>query len=432
MALPAPHDRLLQCLAAMQKTASAKQLERAGFAKQRLSDICRFAYENTAAGKKRLAPLFRNGMPDWQSWPDIPLLSKWDVMNDRQSHIAPQLPAEAGRPRDGWTAGTTGHPLHFLSTELASLADQQLNQRFFRDWKLSPGGTFVQIAITRGPADQKASGHGWHLDDARGPWHRIDVGTDTDEQLDRLVALQPSVLKLYPLSLAVLCERAIARQIRLRLELVICGGNIVTPDMREQCREVFGCDVADTYGAEETGLIAVECPHCRQMHVMEESIMLEVLRDDNSQAIGGETGRTVVTSFYNFAMPLVRYDLEDHVETVRDPPACAQGRLTLSRVRGRSTSAFRLRDGRINWPFVPASAIHAIGGIKHFQFVQESLTGVCFNYVGLTPNTNIASSAIQDIVDRYIDPSLTARVQRVESIPREKDMKYMLFKGLEP
>lgn len=401
----------------------------ATFRLQRILDLVRFSAAETKIGKERLRVLCSGDKLDLENWKDVRPLQKHEIMQRRSACVAQVLPAEAGQPFDGWTAGTTGQPLHYLNTELSSVADQLLNQRFFEDWSLDPGSTLAQIGIERGSHRQQ-QGSGWHLGSRVGKWVMIPVNDDPDTQLDKLVSLKPAVLKLYPLSLTLLIQRARERKLKLHFQSVISGGNIVTPEMREDCRDVFGCEIADTYGAEEVGNIALQCHICGQLHVSEEAVLLEVVKENGEPAEAGEAGRTIVTPFYNFAMPLVRYDLEDHVQRGDSSMPCARGRMTLTKVRGRSTSAFRLADGKINWPFVPASAVFALGNVKHFQFVQTAPDHVEFRYVPHDASRGIELAPVQAIVDQHIHESLKASVVPVEKIPRESDMKYMLFRGL--
>lgn len=424
--------RFRQCVESVgsliSRRANARDLT--GFRFQRLTDITYFAQSETTLGRRRLKDLFPGGRFSLDRWPDIAAIHKHEIMQERGDCMPKIMPAEAGRLIDGWTAGTTGQPLHFSTTELSVTIDQLLNQRLFEDWSLDPLSTFIQIGIARGREKESSHGIGWHLAGRSGKWLKIAVSEDPDRQLDQLLALKPAVLKLYPLSLSVLIERALHRDFKLPLKLVISGGNILTPDMREGCRQVFGCEVADTYGAEEVGCIALQCPHCGSMHVSEETMLLEVIKDNGEEASPGETGRVIITPFFNFAMPLIRYDLEDYVEVGDNSAPCARQRLTLTKIRGRSTTAFRLSDGRINWPFVPARDIFALGNVKHFQFEQTSPTTVLFRYVRQRGGEDVPTHLVQVIVDRYIDKSLQVSVQSVTHIQRDADMKYMLFKGL--
>ena len=65
------------------------------------------------------------------------------------------------------------------------------------------------------------------------------------------------------------------------------------------------------YSAAEAGAIAFQCREHGRYHVQAESVLLEVLRPDGSACAPGETGQVVLTPFHNFAMPLLRYAIDD-------------------------------------------------------------------------------------------------------------------------
>ena len=105
---------------------------------------------------------------------------------------------------------------------------------------------------------------------------------------------------------------------------------------RELCRSAFGAEIADTYGAQEAGHIAAQCPDCGDYHLSADASVIEILRDDGSPAAAGETGRVIVTPLHNYAMPLVRYELGDYAEVGTSAPACERTLPTLRRNSGPS------------------------------------------------------------------------------------------------
>ena len=63
-------------------------------------------------------------------------------------------------------------------------------------------------------------------------------------------------------------------------------------------------------------------------------------------AAEGERGEVVVTALHSFAVPFIRYRLEDSV--VKGKDACACGKLfsTIRSILGRTSEYFPLPDGR--------------------------------------------------------------------------------------
>ncbi|HSP39912.1 MAG TPA: hypothetical protein VLN46_00665, partial [Gillisia sp.] len=72
----------------------------------------------------------------------------------------------------------------------------------------------------------------------------------------------------------------------------------------------FGIPVVNEYGASEVGLIAFE-KNEGEWIVNSESLFIEILDENNNILPFGEEGRIVITSLYNKAHPMIRYDIGD-------------------------------------------------------------------------------------------------------------------------
>ena len=111
----------------------------------------------------------------------------------------------------------------------------------------------------------------------------------------------------------------------------------------------LGVTVWETYSCEEIGNIATSCPNGEALHVVAESVLVELLDDDDQPCEEGAIGRVVVTDLHNFATPLVRYDLGDFAQVVPRCP-CGRGLPTIGRVVGREANRLRRPDGTYSWP----------------------------------------------------------------------------------
>jgi len=92
---------------------------------------------------------------------------------------------------------------------------------------------------------------------------------------------------------------------------VATAAGSLEPHVRELIQGVFRAEVFDQYGSREVSGMATECERHEGMHVPLQSVLVEVLRRDGTPAEPGETGRIVVTSLVNYAMPLIRYEIGD-------------------------------------------------------------------------------------------------------------------------
>ncbi len=95
-----------------------------------------------------------------------------------------------------------------------------------------------------------------------------------------------------------------------KLKYIECSGEILFDELKKTVNNMYKIIVANMYGAEETNGIALECPY-GNMHIMEDNVFVECLSNNRFSLVG--QGEAIVTSLHNFAMPLIRYNLNDEI-----------------------------------------------------------------------------------------------------------------------
>src|SRR5262249_10447498 len=158
----------------------------------------------------------------------------------------------------------------------------------------------------------------------------------------------------------------------------------LSPDLRVRLTQMLGLPVEDNYSSQEAGIVALQCPHGELYHTMAESLVVEVLRDDDTPCGEGEVGRVVVTDLHNFASPLVRYDTGDYAE-VGGPCPCGRTLPTLRRVLGRKRNLLMKADGSRFLPRAGFESFAAIAPVLQYQVVQHALDEIEFKLVTAAP-----------------------------------------------
>jgi phenylacetate-CoA ligase len=173
---------------------------------------------------------------------------------------------------------------------------------------------------------------------------------------------------------------------------IITSASTLYPFMRETIERVFGCRIYDRYGSREVGDIACERPHSDGLWVAPWGNFIEVVDGNGRPVPDGETGDILVTSLTNYAMPLIRYKIEDRgvlsPATLSPSPGRELGQ-ALRSVQGRSYDLFVNRDGRIieSGHFMPL--LYFRDWIRQYQIVQKAPDRVVFRIVrtGGAPST---------------------------------------------
>jgi phenylacetate-coenzyme A ligase PaaK-like adenylate-forming protein len=382
---------------------------------------------------QRLAPLFHGETPDLDRFHEIPILTRAQAQANVKALAARNLPPHVGPVETDETSGSTGRPFVHRRSQLLTIANLGLTDRLLRWWDFDGNktmATFIARHPERAPPPSGTTVRGWRTGFS-GLHHFIDMWADTDVQIDWLVERQPHYLTAYSSTLLALAERVQRHGVSLRFERVNSIASVLSDDIRLACREAFGVSPIDQYGAQEVGLIAGECPVCGHYHLSAEAMLTEILRDDGTLCAPGEMGRVVVTSFYNYAMPFIRYEIGDYAIAGPVKVKCPVRLPNLTRVLGRYRSTFTLTDGRIIYPYVTIGRFRDFITFEQVQVVQTDYDMIEVRYVP-TRGAAADEAGLQAYLREAIDASFNVRAIAVDAIPRAASGKFEDFLSLVP
>ena len=330
------------------------------------------------AGKE--VPYYRNrwkaaGLdPDRISAKDFGVLPVIDRL-ELNEHVAQfesrSCPPQHGKVYQDSTSGSLGVPLKFKATDLHGF----FWHAFVMRDHLWHGRDFgAKMAIIRHGVHE-TSIHGWGglLDRAiaSGICASLPIMTDIERQLEWLTEQAPAYLLSYPSNLRALLLLARKKGVRLpSLRELRTFGEYVTDDLPSLARAVWNVPLTDAYSSQECGYIALQCPAASGYHVMSENLRVEVLDAEGKPCAPGETGRVVVTTLHNFAMPLIRYAIGDFAE-VGASCECGRGLPHLTRIMGRQRNLIRIPDGRHVWPIFGVQSWIQQVAISQLRVVQR-------------------------------------------------------------
>ena len=257
--------------------------------------------------------------------------------------------------------------------------------------------------------------------------------TSLAQQWEWLERISPSYLMTYPSIVRAFAERAAAKGKRpALLRGITTIGEVVDPELRELAVRYLDAPIYDIYSSEEAGTMALQCPNCTVYHVQVEALILEVLDPDDRPCRPGETGRVVVTPLFNYAMPLLRYELGDFA-LVGEPCPCGRALPVLERIMGRRRNMLTLPDGRSFWPSFSARRLQKIVPIREHQFRQTAPLVIEALLVTEAPISPAQESAMRDIINAGLPMGFDIRIRCLDAIPRPTSGKYEEFvSAIEP
>jgi phenylacetate-CoA ligase len=380
--------------------------------------------------KKRLAAIgkLRRGALTMERFRSIPIMVRTDIQDAGTDLFSTHLPADHGKPWPARTSGSTGTPIEARGTTMTWLMQNAFSLRghLWHKRDLTASNVDIRNPWTPGrePKDPK-----WSPVPGGGPTVRLDIGLSISELLDRVLAEDPVYLQTHPYTLLGMIERSLEIGKKPRsLRETRTFGETLEPRIRKLAGEAWGVPVVENYSANEMGTMAHQCPDCEHLHVMAESIMVEVLDEDERPCKPGEVGRVVLTSLHNYASPLIRYANGDYAR-VGAPCACGRGLPVLERVMGRERNLLVLPSGDRRFPQSHLGDFTA-APFRNFQIIQTGLQTMEVNLVVPRPWTEAEEDALRDhLADKYRH-RFDIAISYVERIERAHNGKYEEFKSL--
>lgn len=159
--------------------------------------------------------------------------------------------------------------------------------------------------------------------------------TSLETILDRTEEIDPEFVFGLPSRLEWLARAQLRGELAIDPLAIYVGGETLRADLIALFHDAWpSAHVVNTYGATETKVIGIACPECRELHLLEDVVHLELYRDDGTETGVGETATHVyATSLRNELLPVLRYTMTDRIVPLAD--AGCRIRTRRIRVEGR-------------------------------------------------------------------------------------------------
>ena len=192
----------------------------------------------------------------------------------------------------------------------------------------------------------------------------------------------------------------------------------------------LGVRVINEYGAAELDLIAFTNDK-DEFIVNSETLFVEILDDDNNSLPYGEAGKIIITSLYNKAHPLIRYEVGD-LGVLSKKSTCKTP--ILKQLIGRTNDIATLPSGKtvpgLTFYYITKSVIENDGNVKEFIVEQTSIDLFTITYVSKRILGLKESESIKDSLNTYLEKGLHFKLLRVSKINRCKSGKLKQFTSL--
>jgi phenylacetate-CoA ligase len=324
------------------------------------------------------------------------------------------------------TSGSTGRPFTIQHTQSDQIRKSAIYIRAFLQVGLRFTDRQVFLTHERGQHERRR----WLQALGVGRRTYVPVFDSLDSQLEQLERLQPDFLLGFPSALRQVAEAIEARgEHRIRPRVVCTGAEVLDRDTRQVIESAFGLPVLDLYSSVEFGNIAWQCRYSGAMHINADSLIVEVVRQDGTEAAPGEIGTLVCTAFDSHAMPFIRYAIGDLGVLTNVSCECGCAFPILGMIEGRTVDQIRRSDGMVISPYQFTCSLELVQGVAQYQVTQETLEQFT---VRLVPGRGFGPATTDEVLARchaILGEGTAVTVQVVDSIPLGPSGKFHVVKS---
>ena len=405
-------------------------IERAQYDQLRLIIAHHMAHSPQFAGRMAAVGLTASDITGPASLRKLPPLKRLDIQRAGDSFYSRYVPQSHGQPGETRTSGSTGEPVRIRKTQIDALywtahaiRDHLWARRDFGHKLLSIRADIFKYG--ENPNWGQPIADIWQTGRSIG----MPATMDMREQMKIIKEFQPGILLIYPNNLSIILDEMSQDGGDFSfIKHVKTIGETVHQWQRDKTQRVLGLKIEDNYSSNEIGCMAMQCPETDNYHVMTETVIVEIIKDDGEPCAPGEVGRLVVTDLHNHASPLIRYDIGDWAEA-GEPCSCGRGLPTISRFIGREHSILTRPDGTRIWPIFYGAKMNDVAPVRQYQIRQKTQTSMefrCYTEEPLTADQRVGLiTLVQEALGYPYDMDLIEYRQPLPTTQRGKFQEFI-------
>jgi len=350
----------------------------------------------------------------------FPVLTKRDILQAGDSLISTRYPRWL--LRRAYTGGTTGTPVK-IYRNLFSIGSEHAFVR--RQWDWAGIGLADRCGYLTGrliaPPD-KTDGRLYVYDPVMKELILSTYHLSPATAADYAAALNRYRVKAivgYPSAVHFLARFCRSAAISVKLQSALTSSETLTENMRNTIAAAFGCRVFDFYGSAERVCYIHTCEQ-GSYHVIPEYGLTELvpLSPTDSSAC-----RVIATGFWNWAMPLVRFDMGDIV--YRSDKTCSCGRAfpVIDSISGRLADTIHLPSGRELGAAVLTHLLYGTDHILESQIIQDAPDHIRIEYVPAADFSPADLTSFQTLLGEHLPGELKITLRQVKAVIRTNSGK---------
>ena len=367
-----------------------------------------------------------------ENWEEIPIMQKNDLQIPLKDRLSKGFTTKNCYINK--TSGSSGHPLIFAKDKYChALTWAEIIDRFGWfgiDFNKSYQARFYGIAL------DFFNNRKERLKDFLSHRFRFAIFDLSEEKLEKYFTQFKTkkfqYINGYTSSIVLFAKYLKSKNIVLTEVCPTLKQCVVTSEMlfkkdKKLLNKWLGVPVINEYGAAELDLIAFTNSK-DDFIVNSETLYVEILDENNKAVPKGKSGKIVITSLYNKANPLIRYEIGDtgilsEDSTYKTP--------ILIELIGRTNDIALLPSGKIvpglTFYYVTKSVIEEDGNVKEFIIEQTSIDTFKVIYCSEKELDLNQKNNVKTALYNYLESNLTLNFERVQVLERNKRGKLKQF-----
>ncbi len=351
----------------------------------------------------------------------FPILTKADVLSAGNAMVSKKYPRRL--LHTAYTGGSTGPRLP-LRRDYISIGNEHAFVRRQFEWAglgLSDRCAYLTWRSVANPnaADAKMYAYDPFMKELVLSTFHLSAST-IDSYLEAMKQYDVQAMVGYPSAIYEIAKYLKTQGRTFPLRSVLTSSETLGMQQRQALQDAFECDVFDFYGSAERVCYIYTCEKgC--YHILPEYGVTELIPCEGANE---DCCRIIATGFWNYAMPLIRYDTGDLVRVSGRQCECGRSFPVVDSIVGRACQTIETSSGRV-------IGLTAIGRlfknvllrladlpIRDSRFVLDDNGGVGFEMIVEQAFSNEDENNLSEIFSEELPNDLPVEVRRVEAFSR--------------
>ena len=394
----------------------------------------RFIYENPEKGefirKKRLRELLdfaKQNVPFYQKWngkleslSEFPVVNKQIYLQHYADFLTPKerIPGQKGELHIQRTSGSTGTPFEVpqdTRCRTRRVATIKFGNELvgFHSFEPMVHLRSLKQYYTGNPSVINKNLNITYADNSNLNDKKIK------DIIDIINSTKAKVVRGYTTPIDIICSYAISHGLTLTSHpTFITGGEGQMESLRLKIINGLHCNVISQYANEENGVFGQTELNGKgtTMILNRANCIIEILKlDSDEPAAPGELGRIVVTDFFNYAFPMIRYDIGDVASIGKVQNGIL---MSIDNLVGRKGDMVYGTKGQwIDVVNSMSTEIHNNLRIQQWQFIQEGEKEYTLRLVSTDAEIRQNAKHFEDMMKELLGEEAVVHVEYPDEIP---------------